>query len=85
MRWGSRSSSPPESSWVAALPRITGLFVTALRLHGKPVKQTKSESSTIVSDVIRAPAGLVYRQTALDRMKLGRYPPTMKPIQEVPR
>jgi hypothetical protein len=59
MRWGSRSSSLPESSKVAVLPRTTGLVVTALRYDGKRVKQTKSECSTNVSNVIRAAAGLV--------------------------
>jgi hypothetical protein len=84
MRWGSRSSSLPKSSKVAGLPRTTGLVVTALRWDGKPVKQTKKESATIVSDVIRASWGLVYRQTALDRMKLDRYRLT-KLNQEVPQ
>jgi hypothetical protein len=73
MRWGSRLSSLPKSSEAAALPRTTGLVVTALRWDGKPVKQTKRESPTIIPDVISAAAGLVYRQTALDRMKLDRY------------
>jgi hypothetical protein len=57
MRWGSRSSSLPKSSKAAVLPRTTGLVVTVLRWDGKPVKQTKRESSTIVSDVIKERQG----------------------------
>jgi hypothetical protein len=57
--------------------------------NGAPLGWQASETNekrkrTIVSDVIRASWGLVYRQTALDRMKLDRYRLT-KLNQEVPQ
>jgi hypothetical protein len=63
-----------QSSSAAGLkPRTTGLFVTALRSDGKPLKQMKRQSSTNVWVIAQRLAGLVSSQIALDRMKLGRY------------
>ena len=85
MRWGSRSSSLPKSSMAAGLkPRTTGSFVTARLPDGKALKQTKSESSTIVWVMAQGAEGLVSRQSALDRMKLGLYPLAQRTIKEIP-
>jgi uncharacterized iron-regulated protein len=57
------------------------MFVMGLRSDGKPLKQMKSQSSTIVWVMTPGMRGLVCGEIALDRMKLGLYA-SPSPIQE---
>jgi hypothetical protein len=50
-----------------------GSFVAREPWNGKPLKQTKSRSSTLVWEVSHAQTGLEAQKIALNQVKLGFY------------